>query len=105
MKRILTLIITTLLGGAAFSQEAFTLREAIDYSLKNHGSTAVYKNQLEIAREQAKEALAAYLPQVNANVYFDDNLKRQTTVVPGAVFGGTVDKKVQFGNKFNTTAT
>ena len=93
MKRIATIIITSLLGAAAYSQEVFTLRDAIDYSLKNHGSTTIYNNQLEIANQQAKEALSAYLPQVNATINFDDNLKRQTTVIPGAAFGTTEDKK------------
>lgn len=104
MKRSILLLMTSLLGMAAFSQ-TYSLKEAIDYSLKNHGSNVVQNNQLEITKQQSKEALAAYLPQVNASVYFDDNLKRQTTVIPGSAFGATEDKKVQFGNKFNTTST
>ena len=103
MKRSILILMTSLLGTAAFSQ-TFSLREAIDYSLKNHGSNVVQSNELEIAKQKSIGALAAYLPQVNATVGFDDNLQRQTTVIPGSAFGATEDKKVKFGNKFNTNA-
>ncbi len=102
-KRSFLLLTLSCLGVLSYAQQPLSLKEAIDYSLKNHGSNAVYANQLEIAKEQAKEALAAYLPQVNASVLWDDNLKRQTTVIPAGVFSPT-DVKVQFGNKYNTNA-
>jgi outer membrane protein len=104
MKKSLLVALTFLLGITAFSQQSFNLKEAIDYSLKNHGSTTIYNNQLEIVRQQSREALSAYLPQVNASLTFDDNLKRQTTVIPGGAFGSNEDVKVQFGNKYNTNA-
>ena len=104
MKRILVFLSVFLLGSSVFAQESFNLKEAINYSLQHHGSNVIYNNNLAKARLQAKEALSAYLPQVNANVTLDDNLKRQTTVLPGAIFGSGEDVKVQFGNKYNTNA-
>ena len=104
MKQILLFFIVPFFGLSAFSQEAFSLQDAINYSLKNHGSNVIYNNQLENVRLQSKEALSAYLPQVNGNVTLDDNLKRQTTVLPGAMFSQEKDVEVQFGNKYNTNA-
>ena len=80
------------------------MHAAISYSLDNHGSTVIYNNEIEKVGLQTKEALAAYLPQVSANVTMDDNLKRQTSVLPGAIFGSEKDMPVQFGNKYNTGA-
>jgi outer membrane protein TolC len=104
MKRKLLFLTAVLFSLSAFSQETFGLKDAINYSLKNHGSNVIYNNQLEKVRLQSKEALSAYLPQVNANVTLDDNLKRQTTVLPGAMFGQAKDILVQFGNKYTTNA-
>lgn len=104
MKRLVFFFTLSLAGLAATAQETFGLKEAIGFSLKNHGSSVIYNNQLEKVRLQSKEALSAYLPQVSANVTLDDNLKRQTTVLPGAMFGQPKDVLVQFGNKYNTNA-
>lgn len=104
MKQLVFFLTASLVTGAAFGQQVFGLKEAITYSLKNHGSTVIYNNQVEKVRLQSKEALSAYLPQVGASVTFDDNLKRQTTVLPGAVFGSAKDVAVQFGNKYNANA-
>ena len=104
MKRTLLFITSLTMGVVAFSQQSYSLKEAIDYSLKNHGSNEIYNNELEKVRLQSKEALSAYLPQVNGNITFDDNIKRQTTILPGAMFGSEKDIPVQFGNKYNSGA-
>jgi outer membrane protein TolC len=104
MKRAIFILGSFVLSTAAMAQKSFSLKEAIAYSLQNHGSTRIQDNQLEISRQQSKEALSAYLPQVTASLGFDDNLKRQTTVIPGGAFGSNGDLKVQFGNKYNSNA-
>lgn len=104
MKQITIFLAAFFLAGTGFSQKTYTLKEAISYSLDNHGSTIIYNNEVEKVGHQTKEALAAYLPQVSANVTLDDNLKRQTSVLPGAIFGSDKDLPVQFGNKYNTGA-
>ncbi|WP_276133952.1 TolC family protein [Polluticoccus soli] len=105
MKRIAFLLAASIIGATGFAQETYSLKQAIDYSLKNHGSNVIYKNEIQKVKLQSKEALSAYLPQVNANATFDDNLQRQTTILPGAMFGKTEDIAVQMGNKYNSTAT
>jgi outer membrane protein len=104
MKHSLAFFVASVLSTSAFAQETYSLKKAIDYSLKNHGSNAIYINQVEKARLQTKEALASYLPQVSGNLTFDDNIKRQTTILPGAMFGRDGDIPVQLGTKYNSNA-
>lgn len=104
MKQLMLLFAASALATATLAQAPLSLKEAIDYSLQHHGSKVIYTNQLEKVRLQSKEALSAYLPQVNASVTLDDNLKRQTTILPGGIFGSDKDVKVQFGNTYNTNA-
>lgn len=85
------------------AQEHLSLRQCIDYGLKHHRSTVVYRNDQDAARYKSKEALAGYLPSVNLNGTIDDNIKVQQQVIPAGVFGPT-DLKVAFTKKFNSNA-
>jgi outer membrane protein len=89
---------------SSFSQREMSLKSCVDYALKNHLNNAIAKNEILLANEKAKEALAGYLPQVNLNVTFDDNLKRQVSVIPAGAFSPN-EIRVQFGNQYNTNAT
>jgi len=80
-----------------------SLKECIEYSLKNNLSNTIYDNQINIAEKQRLEALSGYLPQVNASATLDDNIKRQITVIPAGVFSPK-DIKMQFGNQYNSMA-
>lgn len=108
MKKVSNMIVLFFLGiaGSAFSQTGnkLSLKECIDYTLKNNPSNVVYDNQVKIAEKQRLEALSYYLPQVNGTATLDDNIKRQVTVIPAGAFSPT-DIKVQFGNQYNTAAT
>jgi outer membrane protein len=87
----------------AQSDKPLSLKECIDYTLKNNPTTVIYDNQIRITEQQKMEALSGYLPQVNGSLAFDDNIKRQVTVIPAGTFGPT-DSKLQFGNQYNTNA-
>ncbi len=91
-------------GGVPPSGTPFSLRECVAYALKNHLSNTVASNEILAANEKAKEALAGYLPQVNTNITFDDNLKRQVSVIPAGAFSPN-EIRIQFGNQYNTNAT
>src|SRR6476620_3305121 len=88
-------------GSFAQSDKPLSLKECIDFTLKNNPTTLIYENQIRITEQQKMEALSGYLPQVNGSVAFDDNIKRQVTVIPAGTFGPT-DSKLQFGNQYNT---
>jgi outer membrane protein TolC len=98
------LLLPFLLVANANAQQ-LTLKQAIDYSLKNHPSTRIYQNNIAIANQQAREGISTLLPQVNGNATLDDNIKRQTTILPGVIFGSPRDVEVQFGNQYSSTAT
>jgi outer membrane protein len=97
---MLSLLGVLLLGGSSWAQSPMSLKECIDYGLKNHGMQIVAANDIASAHQRVREGLASYLPQVNGSATFDDNLKRPTSVIPGAIFGSPEDVKVQFGNQF-----
>src|SRR5687768_13433449 len=104
-KFLFTLTATLLFGFIGNAQTTtFSLKQSLEFAMQNHPSLNIYKNEQAIANYKAKEALAGYLPQVNANVSADDNLKLQTTVIPAGVFGPS-ESKVTFGNKYSTVAT
>jgi outer membrane protein len=104
-KKFLMLFSCFLLGLSLYAQKRVGLREAIDYSLKNHKSAVIYNNKIGIATNQKKDAVSEYLPQVNGSLGFDYNIKRQTTVFPGAMLGSPTDVEVQFGNTFTGLGT
>lgn len=104
LKFPLLLLTSLFLGFLSYAQKPVSLKEAIDYSLEHHGSNVIYNNQLEKVRLQSKEALSSYLPQVSTNATLDDNLKRQVTILPGAMFGQSKDIPVTLGSKYNTNA-
>ncbi len=89
-------------GTAAAAQTSFTLKECITYALTNHPSIAVSKNNIESARQAAREAIAGYLPQVNANLNATNNLKLQTTLIPAGSFS-PVEQRISFGNRYTTS--
>ncbi|HEY0298880.1 MAG TPA: TolC family protein, partial [Arachidicoccus sp.] len=63
------------------AQQAMSLKQCIDYGLKNHLSVKVYTNDIEQSKQKANEALADYLPQVSINGNLDRNLKVQSNIL------------------------
>jgi len=101
MTRTLTLGTAALLMASATAQQPLTLRQAIDHGRAHSPSLALAANGERRADAQFHEALAGYLPQINGTGQFDDNLKRQTTILPAGAFGPE-PVAVQFGTQFNT---
>lgn len=82
-------------------QNKFSLSECIDHALKNNPTNQVQDNQIAIAKEKGRQALSAYLPQINGTVNAINHLELQTTLLPPGVFGPT-EREVQLGTKYNT---
>jgi outer membrane protein len=83
---------------------SFTLKDCIAFGLEHHRSVVVSRNNITGAKEQAKEALSAYLPQVNVSAGFDYNVKLQQNVIPAGSFPGqTEEQRITFGTKYNST--
>lgn len=110
MKSFLSLVLTltgiSLISGVTQAQEqhTFSLKECINYGLQHHQSVLLYQNNVRYSQQQAKEALSAYLPQVNINAGLDNNLKLQQTIIPAGTFGpGTPEQRIAFGTQYNSS--
>lgn len=106
MKKIITLGML-LVGALPFqssAQQPISLKQAIDYGLQHYGTVRIAQNQTEIARQQGREAVAGYLPQVTGSGTVDDNIKLQSTLLPAGIFGPE-PKRVAFGSKYQTMAS
>ncbi|MFN8415502.1 MAG: TolC family protein [Cytophagaceae bacterium] len=101
MKTYIIGLLLTMTIAPTMAQQNYTLKKCIDYSLENHLSNQVVANNVEIANQQGREALAGYLPQVNGSASFDYNIKRQTNIIPAGAFSPT-ETRIQFGQPFVT---
>ncbi len=86
-------------------QSPMTLKNCIEYGLKNHRSNFISANDILATQAKIQEVRSAYLPSVNINGSVDNNLKVQESVIPGALFGSTEDVRVAFTKKYNTLFT
>ena len=93
-----------------FSQDvptSFTLQEAIDYALENNRQAKNAARDIEAAKQQKWETTATGLPQLDANISYQNNLKQQISLVPAEFFGGQPGEfqEVIFGVQHNVNAT
>ncbi len=103
MKKYIVLILISMLGTfSAYSQKTLSLQECVDFALKNHLNNILSENEILLSKQKEREALAAYLPQVNGNITFDDNLKRQVSIIPAGAFSPT-EIRLQFGTQYATS--
>ena len=92
MKKQFILILSIFISIASFSQDdiqSFTLQEAIDYALENNRTSKNAERDIEIAKQKKWETTAIGLPQINANVDYQNWLKQQVSLLPAAAFDNT----------------
>jgi outer membrane protein len=85
------------------AQEAWTLKQCIDYGLKNNRKNIIYANEKLAADAKAKEALADLLPRASLTAALDNNLKVQQSIIPAGVLGPE-ETRISFTQKFNSDA-
>ena len=85
---------------------AFTLEEAITHALENNYQAINASRDIDAAKKKKWETTTIGLPQVNANVNYQNNFVLQKSVVPAEFFGGNPGEfqEVEFGTKHNMTA-
>ncbi len=85
---------------------AFTLEEAITHALENNYQAINASRDIDAAKKKKWETTTIGLPQVNANVNYQNNFALQKSVVPAEFFGGNPGEfqEVEFGTKHNMTA-
>jgi outer membrane protein len=85
------------------AQEAWTLKQCIDYGLKNNRNNIIYANEKLAADAKAKEALADFLPRASLSAALDNNLKVQQSIIPPGVLGPE-ETRISFARKYNSDA-
>lgn len=103
---ILLFLFAFSLGFSQDEKTSFTLQEAIDYALENNRTAKNAALDIEAAIQQKWETTATGLPQVSANVDYQNFLKQQVQVIPAEFFGGNPGEfaEVTFGTKQSVTA-
>ncbi len=105
-----SIVLLFLMTTIVFSQEekqSFTLQEAIDYALENNRTAKNAALDIKAAEQQKWETTATGLPQVSAEVAYQNFLKQQVSVIPAELFGGNPGElaEVVFGSKQSMSAT
>lgn len=75
----------------SFSQEAtvgYTLNEAIAFALENNYSALNAERDIIDAQKQKWETIASGLPQINADISYQNQLKQPVSLIPAEFFGG-----------------
>ena len=105
-KLTLFLLITTSL----FSQQEtskFSLKEAVQFAVQNSSMSKNAARDIEIAKLQKWETTATGLPQINANITYNNWLKQQISLIPAEFFGGNPGQfsEITFGTKQTMNGT
>ncbi len=89
------------------SQYSFTLDEAIEFALENSYQSINARRDVAKALKRKWEATATGLPQVNAVVDYQNQLKQPVSLIPGELSGGDSGTFVPviFGTKQKLSAT
>jgi outer membrane protein len=92
----------------SFAQEAkkeYSLSDAVVYGLKHNNNLQISKLEQDLNLEKMAETKAVVLPQVQFFGDFTNNIKRQTNILPGEIFGSPGETiAVQFGTRYTGTA-
>ena len=97
-KFIIFLLLATSLN-AQENKYSFTLQEAVDFAINNNRAIQNAERDVKIALQTKRETAATGLPQVNANIGYNNWLEQQVSLIPAEFFGGVPGQfsEVKFG--------
>ena len=103
------IILLLLISAVSFAQErsySFSLEEAVTFALDSNYTALNARRDIAKAIKQKWETTASGLPQISANVSYNNNLKQPVTLIPGEIAGGEPGSfvPVTFGTKQNANA-
>lgn len=84
-------MLSLILNGLIVAQElpsALTMQQAIDFALKNNRTVLNAAKEIDAANQQKWETTATGLPQISANVDYQNFIKQPIQLVPAEIFGG-----------------
>lgn len=86
---------------------SFNFEEALDYAMQHAYDIIYANNDVNIAEQKVRETTAIGLPQINAYVDYQNNLKQQITLIPDEIVGGNPGDftEVVFGAEQNMNAS
>ncbi|MDO9274379.1 MAG: TolC family protein, partial [Lutibacter sp.] len=109
MKKSIILFIGLLLSFHINGQEtnSLSLRQAIDYALKNSYATINANRDVDIAKKKKWETTTIGLPEISAKIDYQNWIKQQVSLIPAEFFGGNPGEfeEISFGTKHNMNAT
>ena len=109
MNKVFILLGFVMLSSVGIAQKnqkyKFTLEQAIDFALDSNYTAINARRDIAIAIKKKWETTAVGLPQLDANISYQNNLKQPTTLLPGEIVGGDPGSFVPviFGTKQNAT--
>lgn len=97
-KFIIFLLFATSLN-AQENKYSFTLQEAVEFAINNNRAIQNSERDVKIAVQTKRETTATGLPQINANIGYNNWLEQQVSLIPAGVFGGVPGQfsEVTFG--------
>lgn len=107
------LISFILLSFSVFAQDSsvqkFSLAEAIDYTVRNSNAAQNSTSDVRLAQLEKWRTTSTGLPQIDANISYNNWIQQQISLIPAEFFGGNVGEfaEVTFGTKqtMNSTLT
>jgi len=109
MKKYILSISAFLFSFTFFGQtnQSFSLNEAINYALKNSYATKNAVRDIKAAKKKKWETTTMGLPQINAEISYQNWIKQQVSLIPAEFFGGNAGEftEISFGTKQNMNAT
>ena len=103
---IFTILTITISSATAQTINEFTVKQAVDYAVKNSIQVRNALLDIKIQEQTNREIAAAAYPQINSNISLNDYLVIPTTLVPASFGGGAPGDYIpfKFGTKYSSSA-
>lgn len=105
------LIYLIMLSFTVFAQDnpvlEFSLEEAVEHALLYNNTAQNSTSDVRLAQLQKWQTTSTGLPQINANISYNNWIKQQISLIPAEFFGGNVGEftEVAFGTKQTMNGT
>jgi outer membrane protein len=106
--RLLSMAIVLCLSKAVSAQgqaQSFSMKQAIEYALKNNTAAKNAQADVELAKAKKSEVIGMGLPQVSGSFDLKNYLEVPTMVVPASTFNPSAPEGETMALKFGTTYT
>jgi len=103
------LILSLLISVVGFSQEKFSLNQAVDYAVKNTYAIKNANLNIDAAKHKKWETTTMGLPQINAKVDYQNFIEQPVSLIPAKIFNPNAPDgtfaEISFGTKQNLGAS